>query len=101
MSSNIDTYILEECHSCEKSPGTVLILKKPDSHAVISMFLSEDREKDFQTCLDAIFDYFEFTENKIRIMVNISVKKRYKEILKNFKRKMCENNIEMDMGFYL
>lgn len=115
-------------------PGTVFILSKENGPNVVNMFAqyapgkpwnkwqplldidgeivipdqSSDREKYFQNCLDAMFDFFEFTEEKIEIAVPYKIGcglaggnwPTYEKMLQNFESKMIRAGINLEMTLY-
>jgi hypothetical protein len=105
-----------------ETPGTVFILANEQGPNIVNMFAqyapgkpgnvwqplidvdgkiavadqASDREKYFQECLDAMFDYFEFTEEKVKIAVPYKIGcglaggywPRYEKMLRNFEQRM-------------
>jgi hypothetical protein len=126
--SQISSY---ETRSC---PGTVYILSSENSPNIVSLFsqyypgMSEnlwalradlemfnsvkdkpnDREKYFEKCLDGLFDFFEFSSDKITIAVpyNIGCEsggdwKTYQKMLLDFEKRMIDNDINLEMTMYI
>jgi hypothetical protein len=69
---------------------------------------SVDREKYFQDCLDAMFDYFEFTEEKIEIAIPYKIGcglaggnwENYEKMLISFENRLIDNGINVEMSVY-
>lgn len=92
-------------------PGTVFIFGEEKSPDIVNMFLEgvfEQRQKYFQKCLNAMFDYFEFSSEKVFIHVpyklgcNFSQSEweHYVKSLLDFEEKMTRNNIDVELTIY-
>jgi len=117
-------------------PGTVMILGNEHGPQIISMFAqygpgkvqpvnkpwyqitvsnspivpdqTTDREQYFAKCLEALYDYFEFTEDKVEIAVPYKIGcglaggdwMHYRKMLEDFEAKIIESGVHLEMTVY-
>lgn len=89
-------YILKPYFN-EKKLGTVFIIGNGDINTI---YMFTQSRKHLQSCLEAIFDYFEFTEDKIKIEVPQMLISRHEKMIEEFEKKMIENNIDLELYIY-
>jgi hypothetical protein len=116
------------------NPGTVFILSNGASPNIVNMFAqyapgkagnswqplidvdgkitvpddANDREKYFQHCLDAMLDFFEFTEGKVKVAIPYKIGcglaggnwSNYERMLEEFEKRMLAGNIDLEMTIY-
>lgn len=92
------------------TPGTVFISGEENKPDIVNMFCSTSSyEPNYvQSCLDAMFDYFEFSTEKIDIHIpnklgctisNIAWQ-QYLKMLIEFEKKLLKNKINVSMIIY-